>query len=203
MPRTTATGSGAWPTNEELRQDLRGDNARHPTGLERAEMSWCWLARAPNPIDDALASSVDTALAGAPAGAVAAWPAGRKPVPDAVPMDARLIDEQGDPPAISLVILPPDASPPFDDPAVSAALRAVLAGSPPDGVSTFVRDASHFAGAVTVRRDDRGALRDDPFARVCHGVLLNVGAGIFGRVPPVPGPVIQRYSGKPWPAAGF
>lgn len=118
-------------------------------------------------------------------------------------MDSRFVDPDGEPAWVSFVLLDRDRSPLFDDPAVSGALRAVLAGPPADGVSTFVRDSSHFAGALTVRRTRPQDLRDDPFARLGPARLLHVGAGIFGRARPVPGPVIQRYGGKPWPAAGF
>jgi hypothetical protein len=118
-------------------------------------------------------------------------------------MDARLVDPDGEPAAISWVLLPRDRSPLFDDPCVSGALRTVLRAPPPDGVSTFVRDASHFSGAVTVRRHARTLLRHDPFARLGHAEIPDVSGGLFGRVAPVPSPVTQRYAGKPWPAAGF
>ncbi|MGZ4631164.1 MAG: hypothetical protein ACXV2G_00750 [Actinomycetes bacterium] len=165
-------------------------------------MSWCWLARLDRPPEGAWAWAA-LARDGVPAGVLAAWPAGRKPVADAVRMDARLVDPSGTAAAISLVLLPRDRSPLFDDPSVSGALRRVLAAPPPDGVSTFVRDSSHFAGAVTVRRETRLLLRDDPFARVGHADMFDLGAGLFGRVSPVPGPVTQRYAGQPWPVAGF
>jgi hypothetical protein len=162
---------------------------------------WCWLALVDEPPMGACASAVAT-RSGDPVGLLAAWPAGRKPTAGAVRADARIVDPLGDPATVSLVLVPRDRAPLFDDPAVSAAMRAVLVGPPPDAVSTLVRDSSHFAGAVTVRRDGR-FVRDDPFARVAHAEALDVGRGLFGRVPPVPGPAIQRYSGKPWPAAGF
>ena len=164
---------------------------------------WCWFARTATPVPDAEAAAPATDVKGTPAGWLAAWPAGRKPVRDGVRMDARLVDPGGDPAWISLVLPPPDAQPIFDDPAVSGAVRAVLAGPAADGVSTFVRDAVHFAGAVTVRRADRSVLRDDPFARIAPALVLHVGPGLFGRTPPPPGPVTQRYSGLPWPLAGF
>ena len=166
-------------------------------------MSWCWFARLPEPIDSALACAAVTDAEGVPAGALAAWPAGRKPAATAVRMDARLVDPDGDPAWISLVLLPRERSPLFDDPAVSGALRAVLAGPPADAVSTFVRDSSHFAGAVTVRRERPESLRDDPFSRLGRSETLIAAGGLFGTLAPIPGPVIQRYSGKPWPAAGF
>ncbi|MEO7979301.1 MAG: hypothetical protein ABI807_00125 [Sporichthyaceae bacterium] len=169
-------------------------------------MTWCWFARVDGTADvgpDALAAAPVTTVGGDPAGALAAWPAGRKPVSAAVRMDERLVDPDGDEGWVSLVLLPRGRSPLFDDPAVSGALRAVLSDLPADGVSTLVRDSSHFAGAVTVRRTRPWALRDDPFARLGRPALLRVGPGLFGRTAPVPGPVTQRYSGQPWPAAGF
>lgn len=162
---------------------------------------WVWLARTEARPEGAVATAPLT-TGGQPAGWLAAWPAGRKPVPGAVRADARVVDPDGAAASISFVLLPRDRAPLFDDPAVSGALRRVLAGPPPDAVSTFVRDSSHFAGAVTVRRDGQD-LADDPFARLARAERLEVGPGLFGRVPPVPGPVIQRYAGAPWPAAGF
>lgn len=165
-------------------------------------MSWAWFARLPTrPAGASAAAAVSRD--GERVGFLAAWPAGRKPVADAVRMHARLVDPAGAAASVSLVLLARDRSPLFDDPAVSGALRAVLAGPPPEGVSTFVRDSSHFAGAVTVRRRGRAWLRDDPFGRVGPAEVLEVEAGLFGTVAPVPGPVIQRYAGEPWPAGGF
>lgn len=166
-------------------------------------MSWCWIARLPTQIDGALASAQLTDAAGDPAGILSAWPAGRKPVAQAVRADARVVDPEGAAGWLSLVQIDRDRAPLFDDPAVSGALRAVLAGPSPDAVSTLVVDSSHFAGAVTVRRTDPAALTADPFARIAPASVLQVGPGLFGRVRPVPGPVIQRYAGQPWPAAGF
>ncbi len=169
-------------------------------------MSWCWFARVDGPDDvgrDALAAAPATTVTGDPAGLLAAWPAGRKPVAGAVRMDEKLVDADGEEAWVSLLLLPRDRSPLFDDPAVSGALRAVLSDLPPDAVSTFVRDSSHFAGALTVRRERHWSLRDDPFARLGRPAVLHVARGLFGRAAPVPGPVIQRYSGQPWPAAGF
>ena len=166
-------------------------------------MSWCWIARLQTGVDGALARAQLTDGAGNPAGILSAWPAGRKPVAQAVRADARVIDPQGAAGWLSIVQIDRHRAPLFDDPAVSGALRAVLAGRPPDAVSTLVVDSSHFAGAVTVRRRDPPVLEADPFARIAPAVVLHVGPGLFGLVPPVPGPVIQRYAGQPWPAAGF
>jgi hypothetical protein len=134
---------------------------------------WCWFAHLSERASDAAAAVRVADSQGAPAGWLAAWPAGRKPVADAVRMDARLVDSHGDPAWVSLVLPGRQASPIFDDTAVSGALRAVLSGPPPDAVSTFVRDAVHFAGAVTVRRGDPWNLRDDPFGRVAPARILH------------------------------
>jgi hypothetical protein len=168
-------------------------------------MSWCWLAVVDDEVTagDVLAQAAVSTTGGEPAGVLAAWPAGRKPRTEAVRADARVVDPSGSRATVSFVLLPRDRSPIFDDPAVSGALRAVLAGPPPDAVTTLVRDASHFAGALTVRRDRLHLLRDDPFARLGPARLLHVAAGLLAVRPPVPGPVIQRYSGQPWPVAGF
>lgn len=164
--------------------------------------SWCWMARLDSPPGDATAVA-QLRSGGDLAGHLAVWPAGRKPVATAVRADARLVDPGGTAATISLILLDRGRGPLFDDPAVSGALRAVLAGPPPDAVSTFVRDSSHFSGAVTVRRRDAALLRDDPFRRLGPAEVLDVGPGLFAALPAVAGPGIQRYSGKPWPAGGF
>ena len=166
-------------------------------------MSWCWFALLPAPPGSPAWASAEVEEDGELVGVLAAWPAGRKPVAAAVRADARIVDPHGVSAEVSLLLLPRDRSPLFDDPTVSGALRAVLSGPPPDAVSTFVRDSSHFAGAVTVRRRDPARLADDPFARLGPARRLRVGPGLFGRGAPLPGPVIQRYAGQPWPAAGF
>ena len=172
-------------------------------------MTWCWLAALaePPPADDLVDASAwarATDRDGRPAGLLAAWPRGRKPLRQAVRMDGRLLDPAGPPAWVSLVQVPPEVAPLFDDPAVSQAMRRVLAGPPFAAVSTLVRDAVHFAGAVTVDHGDRpDRLVDDPFARLHPARILRVGPGLFGQVGPPAGPAIQRYSGKPWPAAGF
>ncbi len=168
---------------------------------------WCWFAVL-KPGDPAsavppLATATATVVDGAAFGVMAAWPSGRKPVPDAVRMDARVVDPAGAAAWVSLVEVAPDRALLFDDPAVSGALRAVLSGRPLDVVTTFVRDSSHFAGSMCVSRHDLGRLRDDPFARIGRALLLRVESGLLAKLAPPPGPVIQRYSGLPWPAAGF
>jgi hypothetical protein len=172
-------------------------------------VSWCWLAwLSDRPADakfaDVLASATTSDPDGRPAGLVAAWPRGRKPLPAALRADERVIDPAGPAAWVSLVLIPRQVAPLFDDPAVSQALRRVLAGPPSAAVSTLVRDAVHLAGAVTVEHGQRPErLADDPFARLYPARILRVGPGMFGQLAPPAGPGIQRYGGKPWPAAGF
>jgi len=103
---------------------------------------------------------------------------------------------------VSLVLIPASKAPLYDDPAVSGALRACLAGLTADAVTTFTRDAVHFAGALTVYRDGPARPADDPFARLHPALVLTVGGGLLARVAPPPGPTIPRYAGQPWPAEG-
>ena len=109
---------------------------------------------------------------------------------------------------MSLVLPPPGVELLFDDPAVQEARRRVLALARPfDAVTTLLRDASHFCGSLTVARGaaDVARLRwEDPFARVFPARLIDVPAGVLGRVPWPAGPVIERYgSAQPWPAERF
>jgi hypothetical protein len=65
-------------------------------------MSWCWFAALAAPpagenLPDLWASVPATDREGRPAGLLAAWPRGRKPLREAVRMDARLPDRDGPP----------------------------------------------------------------------------------------------------------
>jgi len=160
-------------------------------------VSWAWLALVGERPGDA-----DAAARAGASEYLAAWSRRAKPTRDAWRVDARLIDPDGAPALVSLVLPPPGVRLLFDDPAVQEARRRVLAGPPFDAVSTLLRDASHFEGAVTVARGG-GELRlrwDDPFARVFPARLLRVEGGLLGRVAPPAGPTIERYgSAQPWP----
>jgi hypothetical protein len=94
----------------------------------------------------------------------------------------------------------------FDEPEVQRARRDALAwwipmlGDDLVCISTFALDESRCAGAVTVATD-AGRFDEDPFARLFPGTVVR--ADFFSRVSPPPGPVIERYSGAPWPAGSF
>ena len=159
-------------------------------------MSWCWLARSDERPEGALAAAELSS-----GGFLAAFPAGAPAPPGERKVDARAIDPGGAPALVSLVVAPDGVTIAFDDPAVTGALRAALAASWPDVLSTLVVGNSRFAGALTaVRNGDRSLLAADPFARIFPGELVEVGPGLLGRTPMPTGPAIQRYGGgEPWP----
>lgn len=165
-------------------------------------MRRCWLALVETPPAGADAAARALTLDGHPAGILAAWRRRAKPVRGALRIDERLIDTNGTPAWVSLVLAPAGVRLPFDDPAVQEARRLVLARWPSAGISTLLRDDSHFEGAITVARghDAERRLRDDPFARIFPNKLLSVEAGIMGCLAPPTGPTIERYgSDNPWP----
>jgi hypothetical protein len=94
----------------------------------------------------------------------------------------------------------------YDEPEVQGARRDTLAwwipllGDDFVCVSTFALDASRCAGAVTVATD-QARFGLDPFARLFPGTTVRV--DFLSRVPAPAGPVIERYSGAPWPAGRF
>jgi hypothetical protein len=168
-------------------------------------VSWAWLALVDARPDGADAAAGLRTLAGEPAGFLAAWLRRAKPVRWARRADARLVDPQGAPARVSLVLPPEGMRLAFDDVAVQQARRDLLQMEPFDAVTTLLTDDSHFEGSLLVARGEAAArLGDDPFARVFPARVLHVGAGVLGRVPWPAGPVIERYgSAQPWPADRF
>jgi len=168
-------------------------------------VSWAWLAIVDEPPAGADAAASLRTLAGEPAGVLAAWRRHAKPVRHARRADARIVDPDGAPARISLVLPPAGAKLAFDDLAVQQARRDLLQGEPFDAVTTLLTDDSHFEGSLLVARgEDAARLGEDPFAQVFPARVLHVGAGVLGRVPWPAGPVIERYgSAQPWPADRF
>lgn len=164
-------------------------------------MSWCWFNLVNRPAAAALASAAAWEADGTPAGYLAVWPKQTARPAGALRLDQRAIDPTGAAAWVSLVRPPAHARLPFDDPAVSNALRAVLADLPVRAVSTLLLDDHFFEGAVTVLDiAERPRLSNDPFARLFPARHLYVETGLFGRMPAPAGPCIQRYgSGRPWP----
>jgi hypothetical protein len=81
----------------------------------------------------------------------------------------------------------------------------LLAYNPFTAVTTLARDASSFGGSLVARRDPASpaALVNDPFRIVAKPVVIHIGPGLIGTSPPLPGPVIERYGGRPWPVDRF
>lgn len=129
------------------------------------------------------------------------WPdAERRPHPDARRCDPDLLDAEGEPARISLLWLPREALPLFDDPAVVQARREARRRRAPRCVSTFTVDSRHFAGSLWAPRPgDR--LEDDPFRLLGKPELLDIGPGLLGSVTHLVGPAQERYAGAPWPAS--
>ena len=94
----------------------------------------------------------------------------------------------------------------YDEPEVQQARREALAwwipllGDRLVCLSTFSIDESRCAGAVTVATDP-DQFDQDPFVQLFPGTTVR--ADFFSRVPPPPGPVIERYRGAPWQAASW
>ena len=163
-------------------------------------MTWQWLAVCSRPPRDAFAVGQLHTLDGNRAGFIAAWRGERRRPPGALGVDARAIDPAGPPAWISLSLAPTGMRFLFDDPAVSWALRRVLAGPPLRAMSTLTLDSSTIGGALTAYDVcPTGNQPDDAFAVLFPHRLLHVGHGIIGWMSPPTGPGIQRYSGSPWP----
>ena len=164
-------------------------------------MTRCWLALVARPAPEATAHAAVHDADGTPAGWLAVWRQRAKPLRAARRVDDRIVDPDGAPAWISLVLPPDGTRLAFDDLAVQHARRRVLAEPPQDAVSTLMRDASHFEGAITVAHG-RGVARlaDDPFARIFPASILHVGPGVLGVTTAPAGPTIERYgSANPWP----
>jgi len=157
----------------------------------------CWLTVVRSVLHDALAAAaIDDGTS-----YLVAWRSEKAPVPGAAKVDSRAIDPEGPPGRASLVLAPDSAWLPFDDVAVSHAMRTAMTVRPVDVLSTLVVGNDRFAGALTaVHGDDDAALDDDPFAALFPTRRVRLGAGLLGRTPTPVGPGIQRYGAtNPWP----
>lgn len=171
-------------------------------------MTWAWFALSPAPVPGAYAGAEVTDVAGATAGFLQAWDAGDEQQPEgAVKIDARAVDPDGPAGWMSLAVAlrPSEQWIPFDDPSVTHALRAVLAGPAVDVVSTLLLGNARFVGGLRgVHGEGFGPLAEDPFERIYARRLLRVGSGFLGETPAPVGPGTQRWgSDQPWPAEGF
>ena len=159
-----------------------------------------WFARTVERPADALVVAHVTDLDGRPAGFLAAWRVDQGRPAGGLGIHVRAVDAAGPPAWVSLALAPPGQRLLFDDPAVSWALRQVLAGPAREVMSTLTLDAATIGGALTaVRGLPPATLLEDPFARLFPARVLQVEPGFVGRMPVPVGPGIQRYAGNPWP----
>jgi hypothetical protein len=167
-------------------------------------MTWHWLAIRDEPPRDALAVGELHTLDGDLVGFAAVWPAESRRPDGALGVDVRAVDPGGEPAWLSLALAPAGVRFLFDDPAVSWALRRVLAGPPVRTISTLTLDSASIGGALTAYdRCPCITQPDDPFARLFPSRVLHVGPGLLGSMAASTGPGIQRYSGSPWPWGTF
>jgi hypothetical protein len=99
-----------------------------------------------------------------------------------------------------------DAKLPFDQPEVQQVRRDALAwwipllGDALVCLTTLALDPVNYGGAITVATDPT-LFGFDPFAGIFRGTIVRT--DLFSRVPPPPGPVVERYAGIAWPGGSF
>jgi len=99
-----------------------------------------------------------------------------------------------------------EAKLPYDMPEIQQVRRDALAwwipllGDSLVCLTTLAVDSVHYGGAVTVTTDP-AAFDEDPFGRIYPGTVART--SLFCRVPPPPGPVVERYAGAAWPGGAF
>lgn len=164
-------------------------------------MRWAWLGLRDHRPAEAPAGAELTTVDGDPSGFLVAWSGSIDRPSGAAKVDGHAIDPAGEPGWASLVWAPTGLSVPFDDPAVSHAMRRILALPPPAVFSTLIEGDDRLLGGLTAEPNLTPRLRADPFGVLFRPRVLRVGAGLLGLTPALPGPVIQRYgSSNPWPA---
>ena len=137
-----------------------------------------------------------------PAGWLAAWRQRAKPVRAARRVDDRIVDPDGEPAWVSLVLPPDGVRLAFDDLAVQQARRRVLAEPPQDArVHADARRIALRRGDHGRARRGRGTARATTRSRgSSRRAILRVGAGVLGAAAAPAGPTIERYgSANPWP----
>lgn len=132
-------------------------------------------------------------------GWLAAWEYDQRPHEEAWLVDPRAIDPDGPRTTAAIVAAPPGVSLPFDDPAVTGALRAVLSSEPADVCSCLMREGSRFVGALVSPPH-----LATPFATIFPQRSVTIGPGLLGRPPWPTGPGVARYLAEmPWPFDRF
>jgi hypothetical protein len=165
----------------------------------------CWFAAVDRRPDDAWATAEAFHVDGVAFGWLAVWQGRDKPIRDAVLADPRAFDRAGAAAWASLLMISAHVRVLFDDPAVQRARQALLAYNPYIAVTTLARDASSFGGSLVARRDPASpaTVVDDPFRVVANPLVIHIGPGLIGTSSALPGPVIERFGGRPWPIDRF
>lgn len=128
-------------------------------------------------------------------GWVAVWDDERQKPKTAWRIDPRVLDEQGRELEVALAAGEPGVSLPFDDPAVTGAIRSALSSEPALTCTTLMDDSGRYAG-VLISPPHLAT----PFATIFPQRTLEVGPGVLGHTPWPAGPGTQRYvSDVPWP----
>ncbi len=163
-------------------------------------MTWAWFAPCADRPAGAYAVAAVSGPDGAAAGYLAAWAPDEDHPAAAAKIDARAVDPDGEAGWASLVFAPDGLYVPFDDVAVTAALRQVLLMPPAAVFSTLLVGDDRLVGALTAAHEPGGRLLLDPFANIFPAVVVRVEAGFLGSMPAPAGPTTQRYGAdNPWP----
>jgi hypothetical protein len=110
-------------------------------------------------------------------------------------VDPRVVDAGGKKATVALAAAPPGVSIPFDDPAVTGAIRSALSSEPAAICTTLMSADGGYAG-VLISPPHLAT----PFATIFPMRTLTVGAGVLSPAPWPTGPGTQRYgSDNPWP----
>jgi len=133
------------------------------------------------------------------AGWLAVWDDEARKPEEAWQIDPRVLDEEGPEQDVALAAAEPGVSLPFDDPAVTGAIRSALSSEPASMCTTLMDKAGRYAG-VLISPPHLAT----PFATIFPQRNLHVGPALFGRTPWPTGPGTQRYLGDvPWPYDRF
>jgi hypothetical protein len=114
-------------------------------------------------------------------------------------IDPHVLDREGPELDVALAAAEPGVSLPFDDPAVTGAIRSAPS-SEPAAMCTTLMDRSGRYGGVLISPPFLAT----PFATIFPQRTLHVAPGLFGPTPWPTGPGTQRYVGDvPWPYDSF
>jgi hypothetical protein len=149
-----------------------------------------WLALVENEPRDALLQAPVRE-----GGWVAVWDDERRRPKTAWRIDPPVLDDEAPELVVALAAGEPGVSLPFDDPAVTGAIRSALSSEPAVMCTTLMEDSGRYAGVLI-----SPPYLATPFATIFPQRTLEVGPGLLGPMAWPTGPGTQRYvSDVPWP----